>query len=325
MLNIYGSTEVTADATYYDTSVDKKGGGKIPIGKPIYNTKVFILDDQGQLLPIGATGEICISGSGVTDGYFRNDTLNASKFCISEALNGKKLYKTGDFGRWLLDGNIEYAGRKDNQVKIMGNRIDLGEIKTQLMKLQTIEDAVVISKETENGHNTLIAFLLSKEKLDVEQVRADLGERVKNYMLPSIFIQLDEFPLMPNGKIDEKSLKTAAVVTTAATESFLLPTSEIEKRLVGLWSDILDIPSDKIGVLDNFFELGGNSIKLLNLVTKLKLNFQKDIDITDIFKYINIKSQALFLADKEKQQIRSDREIESSRDLLIDTIDKFLN
>lgn len=325
LLNIYGSTEVTADATYYDTSVDKKGGTKIPIGKPIYNTKVFILDDQDQLLPIGATGEICISGSGVTDGYFRNDTLNASKFCTSEALNGKKLYKTGDFGRWLLDGNIEYAGRKDNQVKIMGNRIDLGEVKTQLMKLQTIEAAVVISKEAENGQNILIAFLLSKEKLDVEQVRADLGERVKNYMLPSIFTQLDEFPLMPNGKIDEKSLKAATVATTDTIESFLPPTSEIEKKLVGLWSDILDIPSDKIGVLDNFFELGGNSIKLLNLVTKLKLNFQKDIDITAIFKYINIKSQALFLTDKEEQQIRSDQEIESSRDLLIDTIDKFLN
>lgn len=326
LLNIYGSTEVTADATYYDTSIDKKNKRtKIPIGKPIYNTKVFIIDGSNNLLPVGAIGEICISGLGVTDGYFRNNFLNESKFFVSSFLDGELLYKTGDFGKWLLDGNIDYIGRKDNQVKIMGNRIDLVEVKTHLIKLPNIEDAIIISNEGENGNNVLIAFLLGSEKLNVDQLRADLSKRIKNYMLPSIFIQLEKFPLTPNGKVDEKLLKNSDLITKKPEQTFLSPTNEIEEQLVSLWSDILDIPYDKIGILDNFFELGGNSIKLLSLVTKLKLNFHKDIAITDIFKYVNIKSQSLFLADQEEQQIRTDREIESSRDLLIDTIDKFLN
>lgn len=325
LLNIYGSTEVTADATYYDTSKDKdlKVLKTIPIGKPIYNTKIFIVDPLGNLLPFGAIGEICISGLGVTNGYFDNKFLNESKFSKSSFSNGNFLYKTGDYGRWLINGDIEYLGRKDNQVKIMGNRIDLVEIKNHLIKLSDIEDAVVISKDVENGNKVLAAFLKGNKVLNVQKVRADLSTRVKNYMLPSVFIQLEKFPLMPNGKIDEKSLKRPEFINKNIPLTYQGPTNEIEEKLVGLWSEILEIPFNKIGLFDNFFELGGNSMKLLSLIAKINLDFDKNLTITDIFKYVNVKSQASFLTDQKNNQIMSDEEIETSRDLFINTINKF--
>lgn len=323
LLNIYGSTEVMADATYYDTSrADEINPLVIPLGKPIHNTKIYIMDSAGNLLPRGAIGEICVSGLGVVNGYLGNESLTALKFFNNPFLEGDTLYKTGDLGRWLIDGNIEFSGRNDYQVKIMGNRIELLEIENNLMNMSGVDNAIVMSRENEKGNKVLMAYVVGNEPLNSMELRLELSERLPSYMLPTFFLQIEKFPLTSNGKVDRKALESTSAIPMKSKLDYVAPAEEIEKKLVRLWSKILDIPYEQIGLLDNFFELGGDSIKLLLFISEFNKEFSFELTVTNIFQHVNIKSQIEFLMNENKDFAKSDSMALEARDLLMDTLGK---
>jgi surfactin family lipopeptide synthetase A len=204
LTNLYGPTEATVDVTYFDCPRDDSFE-KIPIGKPIDNTKMFIIRD-GELLGVGESGELCISGIGLGRGYVNNPTLTNEKFVINPFLPGERMYKTGDNARWLPDGNIEYLGRDDQQVKIRGLRIELGEIESNIRDYPGINDCIVIIKEYSESIILIIAYIVAKGGTDVDELKKHLQTHLPDYMVPNQFIKIDEIPLSPNGKADRKAL-----------------------------------------------------------------------------------------------------------------------
>ncbi len=278
--NGYGPTETTVCGTFYKCLT--AGNSSVPIGKPISNYRVYILDKFGKLLPIGIPGEICIGGDGVTRGYLNRPELTAEKFVDLRA----KLYKTGDLGRWLPDGNIEYMGRKDNQIKIRGQRIEIREIEQQLLKHDAVRDTVVLAREDREAGSSkyLCAYVVLSDKELFEEssamalyFRSYLSGVLPYHMVPSFFVKIDKIPLNNNGKVDRKALPYPAV---QVERRYVAPHNEAEETLVKIWRDVLGNP--KIGIHDNFFEIGGDSIKAIQIAARLKKSGYK-IEIRDIF------------------------------------------
>ncbi|MCP5102897.1 MAG: amino acid adenylation domain-containing protein, partial [bacterium] len=235
IINGYGPTENTTFTTTYE--IPAKFKGDIPIGKPISNTRVTILDKHHQLLPIGVTGELYASGDGLARGYLNSVILTAEKFIPHPYKKGARLYKTGDLGRWRPDGNIEFLGRTDSQVKIRGYRIELGEIENQLAAHPQIQDAAVLSKQDKNSDKYLCAFIVSTEQLNVTDLRDYLSKHLPYYMIPAYFSQLEELPLTPNGKIDKKALSKpeAGCHQMEIGSNYVPPRNGTEKKLVNSW------------------------------------------------------------------------------------------
>ena len=270
-LNTYGPTEATVVATVYKPNESLQPGQEIPIGKPIFNLRTYILDRENQPVPIGLPGELYLGGRGVAIGYLNKPELNAEKFLHDPFLPDSLMYKTGDKARWLPDGNIEFMGRFDSQVKIRGFRIEINEIETQLLKIPYVRDAVVSaerkSREQLSSGQTLIAYLVLDQDIprpDTE-IRNHLRTQLPEYMIPSVFRFLSHLPRTPNGKIDRYSLDEF-VIKFESTELESDNLSEKEKKLVALWQEILGIKN--IGPDDNFFEIGGDSILSIQLVAK---------------------------------------------------------
>ncbi len=258
LYNHYGPTETTVDALVTKCVIDKK----VVLGKPIANTKCYILNKQNTIVPIGVVGEICISGDCMARGYLNRPELTEERFIpnplrIHLFIDGERLYKTGDLGRWLSDGNIEFMGRIDSQVKIRGFRVELGEIENQLSSHEAVRDAVVIAKE-DQGQNYLCAYIVLNSEISMRDLRRYLTNLLPDYMIPAYFMLLDEIPLKSNGKIDYKGLPGPDGNALRST-AYVAPTSEIEVELAKIWSDVLGI--EKIGIQDNFFDLGGHSLK----------------------------------------------------------------
>lgn len=204
LTNLYGPTEATVDVSYYDCPLDN-GFDKIPIGKPIDNTKFFIIKDD-QLLSIGETGELCISGVCLARGYINNAKMTDDKFVNNPILPGEKMYKTGDIARWLPDGNVEYLGREDHQVKIRGLRIELGEIESTIREYKSVQDCIVVVKKYSENIMLIIAYIVWKTNFDLDELKNHLKKYLPDYMIPNHFVELDQIPLLPNGKADRKSL-----------------------------------------------------------------------------------------------------------------------
>lgn len=204
LVNLYGPTEATVDATYFtcpsDSDIDK-----VPIGKPIDNNKIFIVSEN-KILPVGETGEICITGTGLARGYINNEELTAERFVDCSFIPGKRMYRTGDLGRWLPDGNIEFLGRRDFQVKIRGLRIELGEIENVIRNFHDIKDCVVIAKKYSETIIILTAYLVTKSKINIPELKEFIKQYLPDYMIPGNFLEIDEIPLMPNGKTDRLAL-----------------------------------------------------------------------------------------------------------------------
>ncbi len=212
LINLYGPTEATVDVSYYNCPLEN-GFEKIPIGKPIDNTKFFIVKDD-QLQPISETGELCISGAGLARGYINNPELTDEKFVNNPFLPGEKMYKTGDIARWLPDGNIEYLGREDHQVKIRGLRIELGEIESTIREYKNIQDCIVIVKKYSENIILIIAYIVSKQIFNVDELKDHLKKYLPEYMVPNHFVELDQIPLLSNGKADRKSLPEPVLKVT---------------------------------------------------------------------------------------------------------------
>jgi amino acid adenylation domain-containing protein len=317
IIHVYGPTETTVYAAYYEIRQVEDKARTIPLGSPLTNTSVYILDKACKPVPIMVSGEIYIGGDGVARGYLNNPELTAEKFCLrrpggalfektappgppgknvlldpllTRATNTSTLYKTGDLGRWLPEGSIEFLGRKDHQVKIRGFRIELGEIEKQLLKHQGINEAVVIDREDFAGNKYLCAYIVpgSANTGDENQLREFLSMSLPHYMIPSSFVFLERIPLTGSGKIDRKALPEPEM--TGMTE-YMPPRNEVETKLVEIWSGVL---GREVGINNNFFHVGGDSIKAILIASRLKKH-GLNLKITDLFLHPVIDELAKFV------------------------------
>ncbi|TKI15898.1 amino acid adenylation domain-containing protein, partial [Lysinibacillus sphaericus] len=295
LINSYGPTETTVTATLSNCEYDIVNPH---VGKPLSNVNVYILNQDKQLLPIGIPGELYISGAGVARGYLNQPEMTAEKFLPDPFNPGERMYKTGDLAKWLPDGNIEYLGRIDNQVKIRGYRIELDEIESRLTRISQIKEAVVTAPKDAMGTRYLCAYVVSDKKLHVAELKVELGQVLPSYMIPTRFIQLEKLPLTTNGKVDRKNLPEPTETIDDET-NYMAPRTDIEKQLVEIWSDVLQIR--KIGILDNFFEVGGHSLKATILTSRISKNLHVSITLQEIFENPTIKSISQIIEKKVKE------------------------
>lgn len=294
LINNYGPTENTVVTTSGIVPDYEEGNSSSPsIGKPISNTKIYILDQNLQPLPIGVPGELHISSVGLARGYLNRLELTKEKF-ISNPFNSGILYKTGDLVRYLPEGNIEFLGRIDNQVKLRGLRIELGEIEAVLETHSQVEKAVVILREDTSENQRLVAYIVRKfPSLGIGELRRFLQQQLPAYMVPSAFVMLSDFPLNNNGKIDRKKLPVPDE-TSIIESAYLAPRNEKESLLAQIWQDVLQL--SQIGVNDNFFELGGHSLKAISLVSKIQEKLGQSLPIKQVFAHPTIAEQAELLS-----------------------------
>ncbi len=290
LLNGYGPTETTTFALTHEIGPVADGAASIPLGRPISNTRIYILDGHGEPVPIGVAGELYIGGAGVARGYLNRPELTAERFVADPFAGepGARMYKTGDLGRWLADGNIEFLGRTDFQVKVRGFRIELGEIEARLSEHAGVREAVVVAREDSPGDKRLAAYWTGNEELSAEGLRAHLAASLPDYMVPAAYMRLDALPLTPNGKLDRKALP-APEGAAFASRGYEAPRGEAEETLARLWAELLKV--ERVGRHDNFFELGGHSLLAVTLISKLKQNGMK-VSLTQLFAHPTIKAVA---------------------------------
>jgi amino acid adenylation domain-containing protein/FkbH-like protein/non-ribosomal peptide synthase protein (TIGR01720 family) len=271
IINGYGPTETTICSTLYLIKTERSSNGNTPIGKPLQNTKIYLLDNQMQPVPIGVQGELHIGGAGLALGYLNRPQLNAEKFIPNpfDKAKGSKLYKTGDLARYLPDGNIEYLGRIDNQVKIRGFRIELGEIEALLSQREDVQSSCVIAREDVPGNKIIVAYivLLPQMTATISELRQFLKDQLPKYMIPNAFVILELLPLTPNGKIDRRALP-APEYGSELSDKYVAPRNFIEETLATIWAQFLGVK--KVGIHDNFFELGGDSILSISIIARAK-------------------------------------------------------
>ncbi|HET8774712.1 MAG TPA: non-ribosomal peptide synthase/polyketide synthase, partial [Thermoanaerobaculia bacterium] len=293
--NLYGPSETTTYSTWVRMS--REQGFDTTIGRPIANTRIYILDAHGQPVPVGVAGEIHIGGDGVARGYLNRPELTAERFLRDPfaATEGARMYKTGDLGRWLPDGTIEYLGRNDFQVKIRGFRIELGEIEARLVQCPGVNEAVVIAREDLPGDKRLVAYLVAADDaaLDAAELRASLLGVLPEYMIPSAFVQLDAMPLTSNGKLDRKALPAPEAIVSAARE-YEAPQGEIEETLAAMWQELLRIP--RVSRHDAFFELGGHSLLVVQLIHRLQAQTPYRLAVRDLFQHPSLAALAAHIA-----------------------------
>lgn len=299
VLNMYGPTETTVWSTVY--KLKKPVGTTIPIGKPIANTLIYILDDYNQLMPTGVPGELCIGGEGVTAGYYNRPELTAEKFIDNpfKKETNNKIYRTGDLAFFKEDGTIEFLGRSDHQVKIRGHRIELGEIEATLSEHQEIREAVVIAREDSEGDVRLVAYIIWKNGSSVQtsDLKDYLKVKLPDYMIPSHYLTIDKFPLTPNGKIDRKAFPDySEYISELTPKDRILPENELEEKIASVWRDLLKMP--KVGINDNFFDIGGHSLLAVQLHSRLKEVLDPELTLIDIFTYPTIHSIEAFVNKK---------------------------
>ncbi|MCU0288009.1 MAG: amino acid adenylation domain-containing protein, partial [Acidobacteria bacterium] len=298
IINGYGPTENTTFSTTY--LINGEYNENIPIGNPIANSTAYIVNGAGELQPIGAPGELWVGGDGVSRGYMNNPELTADKFIhyhhFSTSIHRSRLYRTGDMGRWLKNGNIEFLGRRDSQVKVRGFRVELGEIENELLKHKNIKECVVIAKQDE-----IAAYIISDKELNISELKKYLSVKLPAYMIPSQFAQLEKIPLTTNGKVDVKALQAFNKPLETGVE-YASPKSNIERIIVEVWKDLLNL--DKVGIHDNFFDLGGNSLSIIKLSSRLKeaLPDKKDISVVTLFKNPTAASLADYL-NREQEAV----------------------
>ncbi|WP_155742161.1 phosphopantetheine-binding protein, partial [Paenibacillus polymyxa] len=252
------------------------------------NHRVYMVDMHGHLAPVGVAGELCVSGPGLARGYLDRPELTAEKFVANPFAAGEagyeRMYRTGDLARWMPDGNIEYLGRIDHQVKIRGYRIELGEVEAQILKVEDVQEVIVLAQADEQGQNQLVAYYVAERDVSAGELRSFLGEELPNYMVPSYFIQLEQMPLTPNGKIDRKALPTPEGSLQSGAD-YVEPRTALEQTLASIWQSVLG--TKNIGILDNFFDLGGDSIKAIQVSSRL-LQAGYKLDMKDLFQYPSI-------------------------------------
>ncbi|EZP30954.1 non-ribosomal peptide synthase/polyketide synthase [Pseudomonas sp. RIT288] len=281
VINNYGPTEATVVAT----SGLVQSGDALHIGKPLSNATVYLLDEQQRPVPLGVAGELYVGGAGVARGYLNRPEMTAERFLRDpfSPLPNARMYRTGDLARWREDGNLEYLGRNDDQVKIRGVRIELGEIETCLNQLPGIQEAVLLAREDQPGQPRLVAYFTEQaqvEALPVGELRAQLLNRLPEYMVPTAFVKLAALPLTANGKVDRKALP-APDLAALFTREYAAPEGEVETALAQIWGDVLQV--ERVGRQDHFFELGGHSLLAMRMVSQVRQRLGVELALNDLF------------------------------------------
>ncbi|WP_090834494.1 amino acid adenylation domain-containing protein [Paenibacillus sophorae] len=297
IINSYGPAECTDVATSYQIDGREfEHLATVPVGKPIRNAKVYVLDKNRQPVPLGTLGEFYIGGVGVSAGYFNRPELTADRF-VSVKVDGQEpqlLYRTGDVGKWLPDGNLEFLGRVDHQVKIRGFRIELSEIETQMLQHDNIKEAIVSAKGNEDDLY-LCAYVVADRELPGAELKAYLSEYLPDYMVPPYYVQMDKLPLTPNGKVDRNALPEPDKAAQASVK-YVAPTNEIEAKLLDIFQQVLNVQG--IGTHHDFFELGGHSLLVMRLVLRIQETFNVGISVRDVFSHSLTESLSRLIGSK---------------------------
>jgi amino acid adenylation domain-containing protein len=322
LCNLYGPTECCIDVTFWNCQREMYGQ-RIPIGRPIFNTQIYILDSNLQPVPVGIPGELHIGGAGLARGYLNRPKLTQEKFIPNPFSNypDSRLYKTGDLARYLPDGNIEYLGRIDNQVKIRGFRIELGEIETLLNQYPQVQSSVIIAREDTPGNKRLVAYVVPQKeatpppnelrqflkevpqkeaKPTPNELRQLLKEKLPEYMIPNAFVIMESLPLTPNGKIDRRALP-APEQSYERTDKFILPRNPIEEILVTIWTEVLKV--QQISINENFFELGGHSLLATQLISRIRTNLSIEIPLRSLFAAPTIEELSQQIQQLQQQDL----------------------
>jgi len=326
LINGYGPTENTTFTCCYPMTDSSQVGHSVSIGRPIANTQVYILDRHLEPVPIGVPGELYIGGDGLARDYLNEPKLTAERFipnpfaglripiCKSANLQicksnseiglepGARLYRTGDLARYLPNGSIEFLGRNDYQVKIRGFRIELGEIEVTLSQHPAVQQVVVLAREGVPGDKRLMAYLVPvpEQRPAVEELRRFLKEKLPDYMMPAAFVFLETLPLTPNGKVERQALPALDEPSPELEAVDVAPRTEVERTIAAIWREAL--PLEQVGMQDNFFDLGGHSLLLVQVHSKLREVFQKEISMVDMFKYPTINALATYLSQETPEQ-----------------------
>jgi amino acid adenylation domain-containing protein len=299
LVNAYGQSEFSDDTLHYRLSAYTKVA-IMPVGHPSFNTQVYVLDSKKRLQPVGVPGELYIGGHGLAVGYLNRTRLTVERFVPNPFIEGEKIFKTGDRVRWLPDGNIEFLGRVDNQVKIRGFRVELGEIESVLASHPLVEQVVVTARENKNEDKYLCAYYVSvsPKKGEETELKHFLSQKLPDYMVPAFLVQIEAVPLTPSGKIDRKSLPEP---TPHVEEAYKAPRDEVEKRLVAIYSGVLNRDPNTIGTNANFFEqLGGDSLKVIMIISKIHRALEVEIPLMEFFEHPTIEWVAGFINGAQK-------------------------
>ncbi|HEY6186814.1 MAG TPA: amino acid adenylation domain-containing protein, partial [Pyrinomonadaceae bacterium] len=302
LLNVYGPTESTTFTSWHLVEQVAEDATTVPIGCPLSNTSIFLLDGSMQPVPVGVAGELYIGGDGLARGYLYRPELTAETFVPHpySAEPGQRLYKTGDLARYLPDGNIEFIGRNDAQVKVRGFRIELGEIEATLGSHASVQDAVVLARDEGRGDKRLVAYVATGEAqpLTPGELRRHLKEKLPEYMMPSAFVMLEKLPLTPNGKVDRQALPALDHERPELDATFATPQTPTEEMLAGIWADVLKL--ERIGIDDDFFELGGHSLLATQLISRVREIFHVELPLRSLFETPTVAG----LADRIEHEIR---------------------
>ncbi len=296
IVNGYGLTETSVCSTVYTLSMaDVQSGGTLPIGRPLMNHRLYILDPELNLMPIGCRGKLYIAGDGLARGYFGNPAQTADRFVPDPFASGERMYRTGDLAVWLPDGNIAYRGRIDQQVKVRGFRIELGEIESVLGLHPGVAAVAVVARQEAPGERRLAAYVVAAaEPPAVEELLAWLRERLPEYMVPAAFVFLPALPVSPNGKVDAKALPAPERLRPELAATYAAPQSELERIIAAVWQEALAV--EKVGIHDNFFDLGGHSLLLAKVHTRLREVLERELSLVDLFKNPTVSSLAAALS-----------------------------
>jgi amino acid adenylation domain-containing protein len=308
IINHFGPTETTVGCCTFDVLTSVAGLSSIPIGRPISNARLYILDPLGELAPIGVSGELYVGGAGVGRGYFQRPELTAERFVLDPyaAKVGGRMYRTGDLAKRLSDGTVAYLGRNDSQVKIRGFRVELGEIEACLAAHGAVQDAVVTAADGNGGEKRLVAYYTRRKGTDAkdtaaeaDELRRHLRERLPDYMGPSAYVPLEKLPLTPNGKLDRKALP-AAQTTASSEDHYEAPVGEMETLVAATWAELLKL--ERVGRRQDFFELGGHSLLAVTVIMQFQQNLKVDVTISDLFEYPTVCSFADRLVNRKLEQ-----------------------
>ncbi|MEH2321839.1 MAG: non-ribosomal peptide synthetase [Nostoc sp.] len=309
LINGYGPTENTTFTCYHPITAPLQPGVSIPIGRPIANTQVYILDNNLQPVSIGEVGELYIGGDGLARDYLNRPDLTAEKF-ISHSFDSNlatRLYKTGDLARYFPDGNIEFLGRIDNQVKIRGFRIELGEIEREIAQHPDVREVVVLARQDKTSEKQLTAYIVPhyNSRYTHNKLRNFLQQQLPNYMMPSAFVMLESLPLTANGKVDRHKLPAPSRERPQLEQAYIAPQTDLERLLAGILSELLKI--DRVGIDDNFFDLGGTSISILQVAVRLQYELGIELPTVKLFQYSTIGSLAKYLHSNQNSQPSHDK------------------
>ncbi|WP_019912649.1 non-ribosomal peptide synthetase [Paenibacillus sp. HW567] len=317
LYNLYGPTEATIWATCYEAASDLAGKTIVPLGKPIYNNRIYILDKDGNLCGQGIPGEICISGTGVTPGYFRDEETTASVY-RTHPFTDQIVYHTGDIGKYSMDGQLEYIARKDGMVKVRGYRIETGEIEHTLYRLEGLKTVAVVAVN-EGESNKLICYYTSARDIPVREIQDCLEQNLPVYMIPSRFIRLEALPATSNEKIDRKTLRAMPILKELAEKAEMqLPENDAEEFLLHVWQELLGI--ENIGTEQNFFDIGGNSHLIVQLQARIEQKYMKRIKVIDLFRCKTIRAMAGYIQGSMQESVQSESTTAKTKDEISDIL-----